>query len=413
MDNTTKVWTTVNNSSEAASTVLRESMQAAQQGTFPVGGCIIDNATGKVIHAMHNNVLKPLVGTDKTFTYDPTAHGERQLVYWYYANKEALNLPEPENLTLVTSLDPCAMCTGTLLTVGFNVAVVAIDDFAGINYDETFSFEDLPANLRPLAKSKFGYYACGVDGIDPDMYVRKYVGGSDVAFKDTTVSSQLLVGCGDIFQASVDTVRDNSSDSGLAPEELIDPASLPESSAVKTKYREIYPDAFKMKISSPRLPTKELYDLLVKVKNAEEGAKNSIAFIDPFGNVVLCLPDTFSVSPVHTSFMNTTQAYAITRYNLMNDIRTREEATKSLTHPKYGTFVFLYAPNPNETTTVMMLGAYGSTMEGPVPQIFPTNLQYFNEPTEGTTEELSTVIMNLPPFYTELAQLSIMQSYKA
>jgi hypothetical protein len=45
------------------------------------------------------------------------------------------------------------MCTGTLLTAGFNVAVVAIDDFAGINYDSTFTFTSLPPSLRALAKS--------------------------------------------------------------------------------------------------------------------------------------------------------------------------------------------------------------------------------------------------------------------
>ena len=154
----------------------------------------------------------------------------------------------------------------------------------------------------------------------------------------------------------------------------------------------------------------DLYNLLVDVMDSAPGAKNSVAFIDPFGNVVLCLADTFEVSPVQTAFMNVTQSYARIRYGLMNNRETFEEATETLTHPKYGTFVFLNAPNPADSTTVMMLGAYGSTMEGPVPQVFPANLQYYNRPQEGTMEELSSLIMNLPPFYTELAQLSIMQT---
>ncbi|NER99436.1 MAG: nucleoside deaminase, partial [Symploca sp. SIO1B1] len=155
------------NADEAASIVLNQAMQAAAQGTFAVGGAIIDNATGKVIHKMHNNVLKKLDTTGQAFTYDPTAHGERQLVYWYYENKAKLNLPEPEQLTIVTTLDPCAMCTGTLLTAGFNVGVIAMDDFAGINCDDNFSFNTLPPSLRDLAKSKFGYYACGDKNLDP------------------------------------------------------------------------------------------------------------------------------------------------------------------------------------------------------------------------------------------------------
>ena len=135
-----------------------------------------------------------------------------------------------------------------------------------------------------------------------------------------------------------------------------------------------------------------------------------MALLDCFGNVVLCLPDTYDISPVHTAFMNVTQAYAKTRFALMDDANSIEEATAYLTHPKYGTFVFLYAPNPGDTTTIMTLGAYGSTMEGAVPQGFPANFQYYKTPQEGTMEELSLVIMNLPPFYTQLAQISVMQA---
>lgn len=400
----------VNDADEAASVVLSQAMNAAAQGSFAVGGCIIENATGRMIISMHNNVLKPLNGTDKAFTFDPTAHGERQLVYWYYANKERLALPEARDLTIVTTLDPCAMCTGALLTAGFNVAVVAIDDFAGINYDESFSFDDLPVDLRNQAKSTFGYYACGNALTDPGMYVRSYVGGNDVAFKDTRVSAQHLMGCGDIFQASVNTIRDNSSDSGLAPNELSNPASLPDDSPVKKAYRAIYPGAFEMSIPNTRMPNSELYSLLVDVKESQPGAKNAVALLDPFGNVVLCLPDTYEVSPVHTAFMNVTQSYATARYALMNDESTRPEAMKTLTHPKYGTFVFLYAPNPGDSTTVMTLGAYGSTMEGAVPQIFPANFQYYHPPQQGTVEELASVIMNLPPFYIELVQISVMET---
>jgi len=393
----------VSNADDAASIVLDQAMWAAEQGTFPVGGCIIENATGRVVQAMHNNVLKPLADSDKTFTYDPTAHGERQLVYWYYANKDKLGLPGPSELTVVTSLDPCAMCTGTLLTAGFNVGVVAIDDFAGIN------FNDVPPALRGLAELKFGYDACGEKGQDPGTYVRKYVGGPDVVFRETAVSAQRLVGCSDIFQASLDKVRTTSSESGLPPSGLSDPAKLPDNSPVKTRFRSVYDGAFRSKTPKSRLPGAQFYELLTLVKDSAPEAKNAVALLDPFGNVILCLADRFDLSPVHTAFMNVTQSYAITRHGLMDDKDTRQSATEYLTHPKYGTFVFLYAPNPKDSTTIMTLGAYGSTMEGPVPQIFPANFQYYNPPLEGTVEEFRSVIMGLPPFYTQLAQISAMK----
>ena len=401
---------TLGSASQAAAFVLRQAMKAAAQGTFAVGGCIVDNNSGRIIQAMHNNVLKPLDNTTKVFTYDPTAHGERQLVYWYYANKARLNLPAPQDLTIVTNLDPCVMCTGTLLTAGFNVAVVAIDDFAGINYDSTFTFTSLPPSLRALAKSKFGYYACGNSAQDPSIYVRTYIGGPRVKFKESTVDAMFLAGCATIFQASVNTVRNNSSDSGLDPSQLANPSHLPDNSPIKAKFREAYPQAFTFSVPMGRLPDQELYNILTRVKDSTPNAKNAVALLDPFGNLVLCFADTFEQSPVHTAFMNLTQAYAMIRYGLMNSNETREEATKTLTHPKFGTFVFLNAPDPADSTTVMMLGAYGSTMEGPVPQVFPANFQFYNPPQEGTLEELYTVISTLPPFYTQLAQLSVMQT---
>jgi len=399
----------VSNADEAASIVLSQAMQAVAQGTFAVGGAIVENATGRVIHKMHNNVLKKLATTSKAFTYDPTAHGELQLVYWYYEHKTKLNLPEPEQLTIVTTLDPCAMCTGTLLTAGFNVGVIAMDDFAGINCYENFTFGTLPQGLRNLAKSKFGYYACGEQYFEQKQYVTDYVGGSNVALRETIVSRQKLMDCRSIFEASVNQVRQDSYDAGLAPDKLSDPATLSEDSPIKIKYREIYPDAFQVKISQPRFPKTELFNILKQVTESEQDAKNSVALLDPFGNLILCLPDTFHISPVHTAFMNVTRHYATIRFELMDDQATQPEAKKYLTHPKYGTFVFLYAPNPNDTTTIMTLGAYGSTLEGPVPQIFPANFQYYCPPFEGTVEELRSVIMNLPKFYTEIVQISVME----
>jgi hypothetical protein len=231
-----------------------------------------------------------------------------------------------------------------------------------------------------------------------------------VKFKESTVDAMFLAGCATIFQASVNTVRNNSSDSGLDPSQLANPSHLPDNSPIKAKFREAYPQAFTFSVPLGRLPDQELYNILTRVKDSTPHAKNAVALLDPFGNLVLCFADTFDQSPVHTAFMNVTQAYAMIRYGLMNSNETREEATKTLTHPKFGTFVFLNAPDPADSTTVMMLGAYGSTMEGPVPQVFPAIFQFYNPPQAGTLEELYTVISNLPPFYTQLAQLSVMQA---
>ena len=116
----------VKNADEAAFIVLNQALLAEAQDTYSVGGAIVENATGRVIHKLHNNVLKKLSTTNKVFTFDPTAHGETQLVYWYYKHKEELKLPDPDQLTIITTLDPCVMCTGALLTAGFNVGVIIV-----------------------------------------------------------------------------------------------------------------------------------------------------------------------------------------------------------------------------------------------------------------------------------------------
>ena len=60
---------------------------------------MVENSTGRVITAMHNNVIRSLPQKpNESFTWDPTAHGERQLVNWYYANRESLALPRPARL---------------------------------------------------------------------------------------------------------------------------------------------------------------------------------------------------------------------------------------------------------------------------------------------------------------------------
>ena len=51
--------TIVKSAQEAVSIVAQESIAAAQQKTFAVGGAIINNATQELIVAMHNNVLMP------------------------------------------------------------------------------------------------------------------------------------------------------------------------------------------------------------------------------------------------------------------------------------------------------------------------------------------------------------------
>lgn len=395
---------TTRNAQEAVEQVADQAILAAQQGTFAVGGCIIENATGKVLVSMHNNVLQPYPGSNAQppfLPHDPTAHGERQLVQWYYDNRHELKLPEPNQLTVVTTLDPCAMCAGSLLTAGFNVAVSAIDTYAGVNYNSQFNFPTFPPALRLKAQATWGYYA-----VDTPIN-RPYQGSQGPVYANQKIDARVFSLTGSIFDASVNTVREASNNSGLPPSELKNPATLPATSAVRQALTKLSQWALTVKSDNPRMPGVELAKPLTETAAASDRT-NAVALLDPFGNLLACLGGQEDQSPIRTAFMETTRQYALMRWTLMNDNdpQVRAEAEQYLTHPKYGTFVFLYIPDPSTSEAVMTFGAYGSTMEGPVPQSFPSNLQYVLLHDGVTPQAVAQLAQKLPPFYTQSVQVA-------
>lgn len=392
---------TIFDAEDAAQVVLFMAKLAQAEGTFGVGGAIIDNRTGKIIKAMHNRVLQIVeVGeyAGKPYTFDPTAHGERQLVSWYFENVKRLRLPPPQQLTVVTSLDPCAMCAGSLITAGFNVGVVAYDDYAGINYDKTFEFSGLPTQTRRKLKRSFGYYAISAE--------RVYVGNPQTAFAGTAITAKTANECLEVFAQSADKIRQISQGSGLPPDQMQDPAFFGAGTQFMQQIKADLPEAFSIKLQDYRKPDRDVYNYLRWLKSRTLGAKNAVAFIDPFGNLIAASADTFKVSPISTAFMNVVQRYSLTRFNLINNQQTTNLARLGLTSPKYGTFVFLRAPTPDETTTLKDLGAYGSTMEGPIPVTNPSNFLYFRNPHAGSVNGLLREIAGLPPFYNQLVKIS-------
>ena len=402
---------TVSNAEEAGQLVLEYAKYGAAIGSYAIAGALIHNATGNVIGAVASDVLFAIQnrvnqfleqqvtsGSSESFPYDPTAHGERQLTYWYFENRTRLNLPDAKDITLVTSLDPCAMCTGTVLAAGFNVGVFAIDPFAGINFNSSGAFTDLPEPLRAQAKRRFGYY--GTQG------GRAYVGGPDVAFSGTLANQSTLDDCYNTYKASADNVLASRKDSDTDPSQLLDPATNPEASAIISAYQKACPSAFTIKLKDYRRPTPELQALLTKLRDSTPGATSAVAYIDPFGNVLSTFADSLAQDPVATALQNVIQTYSQTRFNLTNSASTHDIAVKSLTSAKYGTFVFLNAPSPRVATSFADLGAFGSTVGTKAPVPSPSPMQFFDPPLRGTVTELRKVIAGMPPLYSQLVAIN-------
>ncbi len=397
---------TVSNAEEAGQLVLNMARYAASTGAFGIAGALIETSSGKVLQAIPNRVVQRLSpdaqqSPDEAFTFDPTAHGERQLAYWYFENREKLKLPEPQTLTLVTSLDPCAMCTGTILESGFKVAVLAADDFSGINYNGNNDFADLPEPLRRQARERFGYY--GVQG------GRAYVGPPDVLFADTLVTQQTFNDCGSTYQDSAGPVRSSRKDTGTPPDQLEDPGFDPSASAVRDAFTAVYSGAFSLKLNNFRRPNEKLQEILTDLRDSTPKATNAVAFIDPFGNLLCAFADSFNTNPVATAFQNVAQAYSKVRFDLVNNPSTQSIAQQTLTSPKYGTFVFLNAPSPTLATSYESLGAFGSTMESQAPQPKPSPFQFYQPPLQGSVSQLREVISKMPPLYSNLVKINPQQ----
>ena len=387
----------VANAEALAQLALWTAQRGADGGSYGIGGVLVESGTGRLLQTMPNRVFRTL-STGGTFVEDPTAHGERQLMSWYLAQRETLGLLDPGGLTVVTSLDPCLMCTSALLTVGVNVGVVAIDDYSGINYDSSGLFNDLPESLRPQTMATFGYYA--VEG------GRAFQGSRAIAYADETITQDTLDACANLYSTSADSVRSARRASGAAPSKLTDPGTNPAAIDVIRAFQVTCPEAFTVKIRDPRLPDRRVYDVLVDVVRRNPGATNAVAYIDPFGNLVTAQADQQEVNALSTAFALCTRTYAQTRYALVDAEATLAIAEQSLTNPNYGTFVFLEAPDPFAPTGMFDIGAYGSTMGGAAMPSIPSAFQYFELPPGVTETQLQDVIYPLPPLYSENIKIS-------
>lgn len=387
----------VDSAESLAALALWTAQQGADGGSYGIGGALVESASGRVLQTMPNRVFHTLSAdvqkaAGETFVQDPTAHGERQLMSWYLANRQALSLPPPEALTVVTSLDPCLMCASSLLTAGVDVGVVALDDYSGVNYDASGTFGDLPEPLRASAKSTFGYYS--VDGVRP------FQGSPRIAYASGSVTQETYQACMDLYTSSANDVRASRRADATNPAKLSDPSTNPGGVDVIRAFQATYPEAFSIKVSNGRRPTRAVYDALVDLVRSTPGARNAVAFIDPFGNLVTAAADQQQVNPLSTAFALCTRTYAQTRYALVDAPGTQAIAEQTLTNPTFGTFVFLVAPDPFTPEGMFDIGAYGSTMGGAASPYIPSAFQYFDLPPGVTARQLQDVILPLPPLYS-------------
>ncbi len=381
----------------AVAIAANEAIAAKAQGTFGVGGLLLDQY-GNVLKSLQNNVVR------EGLIFDPTAHGERQLIDWYFSERASGRaLAPPSEITLVTSLDPCAMCSGAILAAGFNVVVAAPDPKAGINHDARFTFTALPEGLREQAAARFFYPA--VKGAS--AFARDSSGQPPKSFfigKTIAEATQAL--CSLVFEATSDKVQ-ALLNSDLPQAMLKDPAQLPMAHPLVRKLKSLYPDALSYRCTAHR-PDAGLAPYLLRAMERDRqqgGEGDAVALIDGFGNLLLCTPGRRAQSAICTAFMECTRQYAQLRYTLMQGSSgpAQEEVRQYLAHPKEGTFVFARGPDAS-AHSFMNLGAWGSTMEGPLPANNPAQFQYVTDSI--APDALAALCAQMPPLYADMIGIS-------
>jgi len=98
---------------------LEKAQDAADRGEAPIGAVLIDPSTGEVVAAAGNSPIS---------LHDPTAHAEILAL-----REAALKLGNYRltGLTLVVTLEPCAMCAGAISHARIGRVVWGADDPKG------------------------------------------------------------------------------------------------------------------------------------------------------------------------------------------------------------------------------------------------------------------------------------------
>lgn len=366
---------------KCAKIAVREAEKAQSSGTFGVGGLLINNNTGAIIKVIRNRVI------ENHSVRDPTAHVERQLVDWYYSKK---NLPPASRMTIVTSLEPCLMCAGSILTGGFNVIHVSRDEQAGVSCRGSGDFSTLSKDLVPKAKKTFSGF--GIAGKRP------FSGSSDSIFYGSEICRRLDQQSVQAFSSSLEKVKAIINRHGQHPSKLMNPRTLEKSSLIfkllKKYNSEVFSDAYAVAFDRPGI---ELARILVEKANESYGASgifNSACIIDPFGNILLAESGVQDKSPIRTPFMELVRKY----HKLIFD--AGREGRRYFAHIKYCKIVMMLGPG-QDSKSLMELGCFGSCIEGELP--YGMQLQYVIP--QQKHQDLQCMLENLPPLFSTIVRL--------
>lgn len=369
--------------------------EAASRGTFGVGAILIENTTGAILDRASNAVVGTL-RSGLLMTQDPTAHSEMLLINRYFkAITEGKTLPDPAELTIVTSLEPCAMCAGAIIATGFNVGIVALDPDAGIGAHGTRQFHELPASIQERASNLFAYY-----GVSDH---RAFVGSEKPAFADAerlrTVSSANHRACLNPFTRSLRSAMAVVNEAGKGKDVVESLAGLPVNDPLLRLAKGRLPHALIVEPSQSGGSSSYIIALLQDLYERTPGSSGSAALVDRHGSL-LCASAGRPANPAATGLVDAITTYSRFRFDAFSIPRLEKQARAALPHPKYARLFRYPAPDPNSPLTLLEFGTYGSTMEGRIPDSNIPNLLLISTQDSGPQDRLDELIGGMPVLYS-------------
>lgn len=362
------------NAEEAAVQAARLAERAAEAGTFGVGGFLMDRS-GRILAEAVNAVVRD------GQVQDPTAHVERQLVDWYFEARQRGLQVESQDLIIVSSLDPCAMCAGAILVAEMNAVALAEDPVSGIH--EAGHPHRMPCELWPRAEASMGLF-----GVQEQRAGR----ASHLAdFLSHPVSAESLHRADAAFRQSVDHIRQLvGGGHPLSPDQL-----PPITSLMLTQLRTLVHE----------LPETACFPAtLIEVNRSTDQsqvrtlvANDGSILIDPQGVVLLAATGREAQSPARSSILELARAYVHLRS------LAQQRYGLDLPHQRHCSVVKQRLP-PRPDKSLLEFGALGSFFEEPhLPGPFPAC--GFLEPFEAQKAE--RIVKSLPPFYTSVVGISV------
>jgi len=347
----------------------RLATDAAAAGTFGVGGVLAD-ASGTVLAKARNAVIAP------GMVWDPTAHVERQLIDWFFANGS--HRAASGALTIVSSLEPCMMCAGSILRAGFNCVSLADHPFAGVGVRTGFG--TLPPALHRTALSQFG--SAAVRGRRP------FVGSGIDPFRKPT-SADDLERAERALSDSLEAVRRTVG----GPISPVNPTSESLGLDVVTLRAET--------TTAPHWvadgPTTDAAQFVAIARGLDaSGAAAGLA--DDAGHLLCVATGRLDRSPIRTAVMECLRRFSTARAGLERTF-ARDLLPPALTLLVAGEF-------HDDEEAVIALGAAGSFVESPLSPGRPPFVKLVGTAASYITH-VNDVLRRFPPFYRDFVGLRV------